>query len=173
MKIYSLKKNESLDLCSQLMETLTARLLFAGVVLTPHIRTKARHVQKSYSQPLNAFALKQVHEIKHLQPLLWKEKQFCSVRRVSTLAGVATVTTRFSLKSKVTHFTHSWAAVLRLISRFRHAGTTLACACSHHVGQSKGGGLSLLILVAILPHRLRAEVHVGMENPLAVGDWEL
>lgn len=33
-------------------------------------------------------------------------------------------------------------------------GTTRACACSHHDGQSKGGGPSLLLLVAILLHFL-------------------
>lgn len=33
-------------------------------------------------------------------------------------------------------------------------GTTRACECSHHDGQSKGGGPSLLLLVAILLHFL-------------------
>lgn len=52
-------------------------------------------------------------------------------------------------------------ARLHLILHRKHAVTTFACAFSHHDGQSKGGGLSLLILVAILPHRLKAELHVG------------
>lgn len=36
-----------------------------------------------------------------------------------------------------------------------------AYAFSYHDGQSNGGGPSLLVLVAILPHIVTAEVHIG------------
>lgn len=52
-------------------------------------------------------------------------------------------------------------AHLHQVLRYRQTVTTLACEFAHHVGQSKGGALSLLILVAILPHLLIAEVHDG------------
>lgn len=53
------------------------------------------------------------------------------------------------------------AARLHAGSRDRPAATALPRAFTHHVGQSNGGGLSLLILVAILPHRLKAALHAG------------
>lgn len=52
-------------------------------------------------------------------------------------------------------------AYLHPALHYEHTATTLTCAFSHHDGQSKGGGLSLLILVAILPHLLEAALHVG------------
>lgn len=52
-------------------------------------------------------------------------------------------------------------ALLHLISRYTNDGETLAYAFSYHDGQSKGGGPSLLILVAILLHILAAEMHNG------------
>lgn len=52
-------------------------------------------------------------------------------------------------------------ARLHLALRYKHTVTTSACAFSHHDGQSKGGGLSLLVLVAILPHLLKAGLHDG------------
>lgn len=52
-------------------------------------------------------------------------------------------------------------AYLHPALHYGHTATTLTCAFAHHDGQSKGGGLSLLILVAILPHLPDAALHVG------------
>lgn len=52
-------------------------------------------------------------------------------------------------------------AKLHFILHYKQRVITLAYAFSHHDGQSKGGGPSLLVLVAILPHLLRAERHHG------------
>lgn len=53
------------------------------------------------------------------------------------------------------------SAQLHFILNYKQIIRTLTYAFSHHDGQSKGGGPSLLVLVAIFPHLLIAERHHG------------